>query len=67
MTLTNPAVAYCARRLAFFLHCEAMAGAPGEDRYAVVCQARRHAEIAKYRRWLVRHAGFVFEEKGRWN
>lgn len=65
--MTDPAVAHCARRLALLIHCEALAGAPGEDRELVVCQARRKAEIAKYLRWLTRHAGWQVEEKGRWN
>lgn len=67
---TTPATAYVLARLAFFLHCEAMAGPPGEDRLMVVYQARRRAEIAKYARWLIRHAapnGRAWEEKGRWN
>lgn len=59
-------------RLSFYLHCEAIAGAPGEDRLLCVYQARRHAKIAQYVRWLQRHAlpaevQQQWQNKGRWN
>lgn len=67
MTLTDAGTRYCFWRLAWFLHCEALAGPPGEDCYLVVCQARRRAQVEKYVRWLQRHAwpdGCAWERRG---
>lgn len=70
MVSTDAGTRYAAQRLSFYLHIEAIAGAPGEDRLLTVYQARRHAKIAQYVRWLQRHArpsGAAWDDEGRWN